>query len=158
MNGEREGMILPSGKRLGSLALPLFGIALLSGYAQTVAKPPVKTPASGGNSFPGPNAIRYEDGTDLQDRLIDRFMGDWHDSMPRHEHGSLVLRDILTHGDNLSPPQPGAVLQATNFVAYGRLQPRDVTTSEKLDGQQELYYIDGGTGEITAGGKTASPA
>src|ERR1700691_1169992 len=149
-------MISPSGKRFSSLALSFFGMALLSGYAQTVAKPPVKTPASGGNSFPGPNAIRYEDGADLQDRLIDRFMGDWHDSMPRHEHGSLVLRDILTHGNNLTPPQPGAVLQATNFVAYGRLQPRDVTTSEKLDGEQELYYIDGGTGEITAGGKTAA--
>ena len=83
-------------------------------------------------------------------------MGDWHDSMPRHEHGSLVLRDILSHGSNLNPPQPGAVLQATNFVAYGRLQPNDVTTSEKLEGQQEVYYIDGGTGEITAGGKTAT--
>ena len=149
-------MISASGKHLSSLALSFFGMALLSGYAQTVAKPPVKTPASGGNSFPGPNAIRYEDGAGLQDRLIDRFMGDWHDSMPRHEHGSLVLRDILSHGDNLTPPQPGAVLQATNFVAYGRLQPRDVTTSEKLDGQQEVYYIDGGAGEITAGGKTAA--
>lgn len=149
-------MISVSGKHFYPLALSFFGVALLSGYAQTVAKPPVKTPASGGNSFPGPNAIRYEDGTDLQDRLIDRFMGDWHDSMPRHEHGSLVLRDILSHGNNLTPPQPGAVLQAANFVAYGRLQPRDITTAEKLDGVQEVYYIDGGTGEISAGGKTAA--
>src|SRR5271170_4099554 len=145
-----------SGRRLGSLALLLVGVTTFSGFAQVVAKAPVKTPASGGNSFPGPNAIRYEDGADLQDRLIDRFMGDWHDSMPRHEHGSLVLRDILTHGNNLTPPQPGAVLQATNFVAYGRLQPRDVTTSEKLDGEQEVYYIDGGTGEISSGAKTAA--
>src|SRR5271155_157738 len=149
-------MISLSGKRIGSLAWPVFALAIVSGYGQTVAKPPVHTPASGGNSFPGPNAIRYEDGADLQDRLIDRFMGDWHDSMPRHEHGSLVLRDILSHGDNLTPPQPGAVLQATNFVAYGRLQPRDVTTPEGLEDQQEIYYIDGGTGEITAGGKTSA--
>jgi hypothetical protein len=110
-----ESMISPSGKRLGSLVLSVFGMALFSSHAQTVAKPPVKTPATGGNSFPGPNAIRYEDGTDQEDRLIDKFMGDWHDSMPRHEHGSLVLRDILTHGNNLNPPQPGAVLQATNL-------------------------------------------
>ncbi len=149
-------MISPSGKRLGSLALSVFGIALLSSHAQTVAKPPVKTPATGGNSFPGPNAIRYEDGTDREDTLIDKFMGDWHDSMPRHEHGSLVLRDILTHGNNLTPPQPGAVLQATNFVSYGRLQPRDVTTSEKLEGQQEVYYVESGEGDITAGGKTSA--
>ncbi len=148
-------MISSSGNRLSFLSLPLLGIALFSGHAQTVAKPPVKTPASGGNSFAGPNDIRYRDGRDPQDRRIDRFIGDWHDSMPRHEHGSLVLRDILRHGDNLTPPQPGAVLEAANFVAYGRLQPNDVTTSEKLDGQQEIYYIDGGTGEVTAGGKTA---
>jgi mannose-6-phosphate isomerase-like protein (cupin superfamily) len=149
-------MISLSGKRLGLLAWPVFAIAMVSGHAQVVAKPPVHTPASGGNSFPGPNAIRYEDATGLQDRLIDRFMGDWHDSMPRHEHGSLVLRDILSHGSNLTPPQPGAVLQAVNFVAYGRLQPNDITTSETLEGQQEVYYVDGGTGEITAGGKTAT--
>jgi mannose-6-phosphate isomerase-like protein (cupin superfamily) len=148
-------MISPSGKCLSSLALPLLSLVLSSGYAQTVAKPPVKTPASGGNSFAGPNDIRYRDGRDPQDRRIDRFIGDWHDSMPRHEHGSLVLRDILTHGNNLTPPQSGAVLEATNFVAYGRLQPTDVTTADKLEGQQEIYYIDGGAGEITAGGKTA---
>jgi mannose-6-phosphate isomerase-like protein (cupin superfamily) len=149
-------MISSSGKRFGLLASPVLAIAMVSVHAQVVPKPPVSTPASGGNSFPGPNAIRYEDATGLQDRLIDRFMGDWHDSMPRHEHGSLVLRDILSHGSNLNPPQPGAVLQAVNFVAYGRLQPNDITTSEKLEGQQEVYYVDGGTGEITAGGKTAS--
>lgn len=147
-------MISVCGKSLGSLALPFFGLSLLSG--QVVAKPPVTTPASGGNSFPGPNAIVYEDGTDPQDKLIDRFIGDWHDSMPRHEHGSLILRDILTRGSNLAPIQPGAVLENANFVAYGRLQPRDITTSEKLEGMQEVYYIDGGTGEISSGGKTAS--
>jgi mannose-6-phosphate isomerase-like protein (cupin superfamily)/uncharacterized cupin superfamily protein len=147
-------MIALSRKCLGSVALAFIGMAF-SGFAQVVAKPPVKTPASGGNSFPGPNAIRYKDARDPQDRRIDRFMGDWHDSVPRHEHGSLILRDILTHGDNLTPPQPGAILEATNFVAYGRLQPSDITASEKLEGQQEIYYIDGGEGEVTAAGKTA---
>ena len=41
--------------------------------------------------------------------------------MPRHAYGSLVLRDILTRGDNFAPPQPGAILQAANYLAYGRL-------------------------------------
>ena len=155
LNGELGLTISPCAKRLGPLALSLLTVALSAGYGQTVAKPPVKTPATGGNSFSGPNVIRYEDGRDPQDRRIDKYMGDWHQSMPRHEHGSLVLRDILTHGDNLTPPQPGAVLEAANFLAYGRLQPRDTTTADTLQGQQEVYYIDGGTGEITAGGKTA---
>lgn len=84
------------------------------------------------------------------------FIGDWRDSMPRHAFGSLVLRDILTRGDNFAPPQPGAILQAANYLAYGRLQPRDSTTPSRLEHEQIVYYIVGGTGEIAAGGKTAA--
>jgi mannose-6-phosphate isomerase-like protein (cupin superfamily) len=84
------------------------------------------------------------------------FMGDWRDSMPRHILGSLVLRDILTRGDNFAPPQPGAILQAANYLAYGRLQPRDSTVPSRLEREQMVYYVVGGTGEISAGGKTAA--
>jgi mannose-6-phosphate isomerase-like protein (cupin superfamily) len=157
MNGENRAMVWLSGTRNSLLALCLLGIALSSGNAQQVAaKPPVKTPAAGGNSFAGPQDIRYEMSAEGGDRLIDRFIGHWQDSGPRYEHGSLVLRDILTRGDNLNPPQPGAILQRANFLAYGRLQPFDSTTPEKLEGQQEVYYIEGGEGEITAGGNTSA--
>ncbi len=47
------------------------------------------------------------------------------------------------------------MLHAANFFAYGRLAPGAWTTPSKLDGQQEVYYILGGQGEITAGGDTA---
>jgi mannose-6-phosphate isomerase-like protein (cupin superfamily) len=157
MNGENRAMVWLSGACNSLLALSLLSIALSSGNAQQVAgKPPVKTPAAGGNSFAGPQDIRYEAFAEGGDRLIDRFIGYWQDSAPRYEHGSLVLRDILTRGDNLNPPQPGAILQAVNFLAYGRLQPRDLTTLEKLEGQQEVYYIQSGAGEITAGGTTSA--
>ena len=157
MNGENRAMVWLSGTRHSLLALSLLGIALSSGIAQqVVAKPPVKTPAAGGNSFAGPQDIRYETSAEGGDRLIDRFIGNWQDSAPRYEHGSLVLRDILTRGDNLNPPQPGAILQRANFLAFGRLQLRDSTTPEKLQGQQEVYYIESGEGEITAGGKTST--
>jgi mannose-6-phosphate isomerase-like protein (cupin superfamily) len=82
------------------------------------------------------------------------FMGDWRESMPRYEHGSLVLRDVLTRGDNFSPPQKGAVLQSVNFLAYGRLLPNDSSTPAELEGEQEVYYVLDGSGEITAGGRT----
>src|SRR3984893_19036169 len=82
------------------LAPFLLGAALLPAVAQTVAKPPVKTPSAGGNSFAGPGDVRYQPSRDVQDRRIDMFIGDWRDSMPRHAYGSLVLRDILTRGDN----------------------------------------------------------
>jgi len=157
MNGENRAMVWLSGTCNSLLALSLLGIALSSGNAQqVVAKPPVKTPAAGGNSFAGPQDIRYEMSAEGGDRLIDRFIGSWQDSAPRYEHGSLVLRDILTRGDNLNPPQPGAILQRANFFGFWPSQLRDSTTPEKLEGQQEVYYIESGEGEITAGGKTSA--
>ena len=139
-----------------NLAPVLLGIALLPAAAQTPAKPPVKTPSAGGNSFNGPGDVRYQPSRDGQDRRIDMFIGDWHDSMPRHAYGSLVLRDILTRGDNYAPPQPGAVLQAANFLALGRLPAHNSTIPTALQREQNVFYILGGDGEITAAGKTAA--
>ena len=114
-----------SGTRLSLLALSLLGIALASGNAQQiVAKPPVKTPAAGGNSFAGPQDIRYEVFAEGGDHLIDRFIGSWQDSAPRVEHGSLVLRDILTNGNNLIRRSLGPFCNAPTFwrmVASSRM-------------------------------------
>jgi mannose-6-phosphate isomerase-like protein (cupin superfamily) len=88
-------------------------------------------------------------------RRIDMFYSDWRESMPRVEHGSLVLRDILTKGDNFAPAEKGAVLHFANFFSYGRLAPGAWTTPSRLEGQQEVFYVLGGEGEITAGGDTA---
>jgi mannose-6-phosphate isomerase-like protein (cupin superfamily) len=145
-----------AGNGFASIALLVFCMRLLPAAAQTIVHPPVKTNGSGGNTYDGPEFIRYAATRDTQDRRIDLFMGDWRESMPRHEHGSLVLRDVLTRGDNFTPPQKGAVLQSANFLAYGRLQPNDSTTPAKLEGEQEIYYVLGGSGEITAGGRTAA--
>ena len=143
-------------RRFAYLALSLLSIGSFSAFGQVVAKPPVQTPSAGGNSFDGPGDVRYEATRDSQDRRIDMFMGDWRDSMPRHAYGSLVLRDILTRGDNYAPPQPGAILQAANFLAYGRLQPGNFTAPTRLDHEQNVFYIVGGSGQVTAGGKTAA--
>ncbi len=133
----------------------IFALAALPLAAQTVTpKPPVSTPSAGGNSFDGPGDVRYEPDRDVEDRRIDMFMGDWRDSLPRHAYGSLVLRDILTRGDNYAPPEPGAILQAANYLAYGRLVPEDSTVPTTLDREQNVFYIVGGNGEITAGGRT----
>ena len=141
---------------IAALALSIFSIMSLPAVAQVVAKPPVTTPSAGGNSFDGPGDVRYQAARDSQDRRIDMFIGDWRDSLPRHAYGSLVLRDILTRGDNYAPPQPGAILQAANFLAYARLQPGNSTTPSTLTREQNVFYISGGSGEITAGGKTVA--
>ena len=157
MNGTRGMRVWLSGKPLACAVLSLLGIAWSPAAAQTVAaKPPVTTPSAGGNSFDGPGAVRYQPSREVQERRIDMFMGDWRDAMPRHAFGSIVLRDILTRGDNYAPPQPGALLQAANFLAYARLAPGDSTTPSQLGGEQQIYYIVGGAGEIAAGGKTAA--
>jgi mannose-6-phosphate isomerase-like protein (cupin superfamily) len=141
---------------LAWLAFFLLAMASFRVAAQTVvAKPPVKTPSTGGNSFDGPGDVKYEPSRDAFDRRIDMFIGDWRDSLPRQAYGSLVLRDILTRGDNYAPPQPGAVLRAANFLSYGRLRRGDVTTPTRLENEQNVFYIAGGAGEIQAGGKTA---
>src|SRR5260370_41840416 len=128
-------------RRIAFLALSIFSIAPLPAVAQVVAKPPVKTPSAGGNSFDGPGDVRYQAGRDGQARRIDMFIGDWSDSMPRHAYGSLVLRDILIRADNYAPPQPGAILQAANFLAYARLQAGNSTTPSRLTREQNVFYI-----------------
>jgi mannose-6-phosphate isomerase-like protein (cupin superfamily) len=137
--------------------MSLFGLGSSLATAQTaVAKPPVKTPSAGGNSFDGPGDVRYQLATDFEQRRIDMFIGDWRDSMPRHVYGSLVLRDILTRGDNYAPPQPGAILQAVNYLAYGQLRAHNSTVPTALQREQNVFYVVSGSGEISAAGKTAA--
>ena len=123
--------------------------------AQAAAPPSgTKNAINGINSYPGPEFVKYAKEREPQDRRIDLFISDWQGSLPRFEHGSLVLRDILIRGDNFAPSQTSAVLRAANFLAFGRLAPGNWTTPTKLEGQQEVYYVLGGEGEITAGGDT----
>ena len=142
----------------GNVILAILLAACLQAAAQVAPKPPVSTPSAGGNSFDGPGAVAYQAGRDSQDRRIDMFMGDWRDSMPRHLYGSLVIRDILTRGDNFSPPQPGAILQAANFLALGRMQPGASTTPSRLEHAQNIFYVVGGSGRNYRGREDGSAA
>jgi mannose-6-phosphate isomerase-like protein (cupin superfamily) len=88
---------------------------------------------------------------------IDMYISSWKDSMPRHTHGSLIERDILTpcEGDPMKPARKGAVLTSIKRFTHGTLNTRTVTAPAKLAGEQEIFYIYGGKGTMTAGGKTA---
>lgn len=138
------------------LLVPALVLCLWS-WANGQNPPPssgTKNAINGINSYPGPEFVKYPDRA-AQDRRIDLFLSDWQGSLPRFEHGSLVLRDILTRGDNFAPPEKGAALHYANFLAYGRLPRGNWTAPSRLKGQQEVYYILGGEGEITAGDQTA---
>jgi len=85
---------------------------------------------------------------------IDLYFGDWHNSKPRVTHGSLEERDIFTRGDPHNPSQKAAVLRFINAHTYATLAPHASTKATRLDGQQEIYFIQSGRGTATAGGQT----
>ncbi|MFC1539000.1 cupin domain-containing protein [Candidatus Latescibacterota bacterium] len=89
-----------------------------------------------------------------KDANIDMFMGSWKDSMPRHSHGSLIERDILTKGDNMNPTTKGAVLKYTNRYVYATLDAKASTIPTTLKGEQEIFYFLSGKGTIKAGRTT----
>jgi mannose-6-phosphate isomerase-like protein (cupin superfamily) len=143
-------------QRIGNIASSVLVCALATiAAAQTPQPTGTQNAINGINSYPGPGLVIYQNAPDPMSRRIDFFYSDWRESMPRVEHGSLVLRDILTKGDNFAPSEKGAVMHFGNFFSYGRLAPGSETTPERMVGQQEVYYILGGEGEITSGGETA---
>ncbi len=87
----------------------------------------------------------------------DLFMSSWKESMPRHEHGSLIIRDIFTEnpGDPLKPPKRGAILNHLIGYCHGTLEPHASTIPSTLKGEQKIFYIYSGRGAVKAGGKTA---
>jgi mannose-6-phosphate isomerase-like protein (cupin superfamily) len=85
---------------------------------------------------------------------IDLYFGDWHTASPRMTHGTLEERDILKRGDAMNPAQKGAVLRFINSYAYGTLAPHASTKTERLEGQQEIYFVQSGRGTAHAGGQS----
>jgi len=89
------------------------------------------------------------------DSDIDLYLTNWRESMPRHYHGSLILRDVFTRGDHLEPPRRGAVLEHLNAYSHATLEAGATTTPVALDGEQEVYYTLSGVGRVETDGKTA---
>jgi mannose-6-phosphate isomerase-like protein (cupin superfamily) len=85
---------------------------------------------------------------------IDLYFGDWHASSSRIVHGALEERDILTRGDAMNPAKKGAVLRSINSYAYATLAPHAATRTERLEGQQEIYFVQSGKGTAHAGGQS----
>jgi mannose-6-phosphate isomerase-like protein (cupin superfamily) len=85
---------------------------------------------------------------------IDLYFGDWHTATPRLTRGSLEQRDILTRGDAKNPTQKGAVLRYVNSYTYAALAPHASTKATRLEGQQEIYFVESGRATATAAGQT----
>lgn len=87
---------------------------------------------------------------------IDMFISNWTQSMPRHTHGSLIERDILTpcKGDPLKPVSPGAVLTELKRFSHGMLEASQSTTPYFGKDEQEIFYFDSGKGILKSGNAT----
>ena len=85
---------------------------------------------------------------------IDLYFADWHSSTPRTTLGSFQERDIFTPGDPQNPQKKGAVLRYLKSHTYATLAPHATTKATRLDGQQEIYFVESGRGSATAGGET----
>jgi mannose-6-phosphate isomerase-like protein (cupin superfamily) len=86
---------------------------------------------------------------------IDPYFGDWHASTPRTTRGSLAQRDIFTRGDPQNPPRKGAVLRYINSYTYATLAPHSSTQATRLEGEQEIYFVESGRGRARAAGQSA---
>lgn len=94
----------------------------------------------------------YKPGVDPN---IDMYMNSYLNTMPKHSHGNLIERDILTKGDPIKPTRKGAVLSFVNRYTQATLETGATTMPTTLKGEQEIFYVTSGVGKITAGGKTA---
>jgi len=97
----------------------------------------------------------YTPGVDVD---VEPFISDWRDSTSsRSKFGNLKLRDIYRpnrSGDPLKPSGRGEVLEVYKEFAQGFLAPNTATTPTTLEGEQAVFYVTSGKGEISAGGMT----
>lgn len=88
---------------------------------------------------------------------IDLFVNHWKNSTPRVMFGDLVFRDILTRlegPDKFHPTRKGAVLVEQIAISYATLEPGAVASGRAKQGEQQVFYVTGGSAKITAGKKS----
>ena len=91
------------------------------------------------------------------DPNVDLFINDWRKSQPRAMYGKLVLRDILTKlegPDPLHPSKKGAVLVNITAISYATLEPGAIASGRAQQGERQVFYTSGGTGQITVNAKS----
>ncbi len=77
--------------------------------------------------------------------------------MPRVMYGDLVFRDVLTGlegPDPLHPTKKGAVLIYQTAISYATIEPGAIASGSAKEGEQQVFYVTGGNGKITANSKS----
>ena len=84
------------------------------------------------------------------------FVGDYRDSTPRNEYGSLVFQDILTSrgpGDIMRPTVKGGVLSVMTQVSRATLAPGATARGRGPAGRYQALIATEGSGVITVAGR-----
>ncbi len=141
----KSGLIL---KVLAGIAVICFGADI--GSAQDVGKTYTEDQYN--------RALNALDGRPYDtayDANIDLYFKNWRESPQWAMHGALAVRTIFSPGDPLNPPAPGAVLKYAKLFAHTTIGPYESTQPTVLMGEQEIYYVYEGRGEVKSSSTVA---
>lgn len=85
---------------------------------------------------------------------LNLYFGDWHTAPAHIAYARLSEQDILTRGDALHPVTKGAVLRFADAYEHAILPPHAATSSIRLKGQQQIYFVESGKGIAKSGSQT----
>ncbi|WP_162538334.1 cupin domain-containing protein [Granulicella sp. WH15] len=85
---------------------------------------------------------------------VDLYFGDWHAAPAHTAYRSLTEQDLLTPGDVQHPGSKGAVLRFVSSYQHAILPVHAATSKVRLEGQQQIYFVESGTGTATSGSQT----
>jgi hypothetical protein len=83
-------------------------------------------------------------------KALDLYFGDWHSSPVHTVYGQLEEQAVLTRGDALHPTAKAAVLRFATAYQHALLPPHASTSSIRLSGQQQIYFITSGEGKASS--------
>lgn len=89
-----------------------------------------------------------------KDPDISLYLNDYRDADVVITHGALEEQAILTRGSHLNPPGKQQVLEYVKRFSHATLPPGTSTSAEKLNGEQEVFYIISGTGSLVSGNES----
>ena len=102
---------------------------------------------------PGTPPVPREPPSNLQAGIdMNRYIGDPSRAITRIARDTIMTRDVLTTGDPLQPGANGALLRFRKEVVVGTMMPGEATALAAMPDQQ-LIYVEGGTGRIDDGAR-----
>jgi hypothetical protein len=85
---------------------------------------------------------------------LDLYFGDWQSSPIHTVYGQLEEQAVLSRGDALHPSAKAAVLRFATAYQHALLPPHASTSSIRLNGQQQIYFVISGEGKASSAHQT----